>query len=500
VERAVLRALAKEPGDRFASVAEFCEALVTPLSGLPEPGADSRRCIAVLPFTNASPDPDNEYVSDGITDELINALAQVAGMQVAPRTSVFALKGKHEDVRAIGALLDVSVVLEGTVRRAGDRFRVTAQLSDTADGRLLWSERFDREDRDILALQDELARTIVSTLRNQLFGPAIDDPVSHRYTDNQRAYHLYLRGRHAWNKRTGADTLQAIQFFEQAIAEDPEYALAYTGLADAWALQVDYRAAPVESGLNRAREEALKAIALDDSLAEAHTSLAWVLFIHDWDWEAAGREFRRAIELNPRYATCRQWHSWYLAAMGHTREAVQEGERAVELDPASMSIQRSLGWLHYYARRPELGIVQLRRALVMNPEHSETHLIMGLVCTRAGRFAEARQALETTLLLSPQDSHAMAALAHLAVLEGREREAESMRGQFTDLSNRRYVSPTDWAKLTLALGQYDATFHWLEQARAERRGWLAYLRVEPLFDPIRGDPRFAELLRVMRLE
>jgi serine/threonine-protein kinase len=502
VERALLKALTKDPAERFASVGEFCEALATPLSGLPDhPGAGSRRTIAVLPFTNASPNPDNEYVSDGITDELIHALAQVEGLQVAPRTSVFALKGKNEDVRAVGALLGATVVLEGSVRRAGDRFRVTAQLSDATDGRLLWSERFDREDRDILALQDELARSIVATLRAQVLDTgALGELVPRRATANPRAYHLYLRGRHAWNKRTGADLLQAVRFFEQAIAEDPSFALAYTGLADSYAQYVDYRAMPVAEGLGRARDEARKAIALDDTLAEAHTSLAWVLFIHDWDWEAAGREFRRAIELDPRYASARQWYSWYLAAMGRIPESIAEGQRAVELDATSVSIRRSFGWLYYYARTPHLGVPHLERALMMNPEAPDTHLLLAILLTYAGRLTEARESVNVALDLLPEDTYAMLVRAHIDIRQGHREQAEATWERFETMAQERYVSPTDFARLALVLGRTDAAFTWLERARTERRGWLVYARVDMLFDPIRRDPRFAELLRVMRLD
>jgi serine/threonine-protein kinase len=500
VERAILRALAKEPGERFPSVAEFCEGLVTPLSGLPEPGQENRRAIAVLPFVNASPDPDNEYVSDGITDGLINALAQVNGLRVVPRTSVFALKGRAEDVRSLGALLNVPAILEGSVRRVGDRFRVTAQLSDTADGRLLWSERFDREDRDILALEDELARTIVATLRVHLLGStALEDPVVKSATRNQRAYHLYLRGRHAWNKRTGPGMEQAVRFFEQAIAEDSQFALAYTGLADAYAQHVDYRAMPVAEGLGRARVEAEKAIALDDSLAEAHTSLAWVNFIYDWDWEAAGREFRRAIDLDPRYASARQWHSWYLTAMGRVREGLAEAELAVELDPASVSIQRSAGWLHYYARTPELGLPRVRRALVMDPELHDNHLMLGVLLTQAGRLDEARESVNTALDMEPLDNYAQVVLAHINRLSGRESEAQATWNQFQATARERYISPTDFTRLALALGRYEDAWRCIDRALADRRGWLAYIRVEPLLDPIREDPRFRELLRLMRL-
>jgi eukaryotic-like serine/threonine-protein kinase len=501
MERAILRALAKTPSDRFATIAEFGEALASPLSGLPEPSLSNRRCIAVLPFANASPDPDNEYVSDGITEELINALAQVAGLRVSSKTSVFALKGKHEDVRSIGALLDVSAVLEGSVRRVGDRFRITAQLTDTTSGQLLWSERFDREDRDILALEDELARTIVATLRTQLLGPTpLPDPVMRSATRNQRAYHLYLRGRHAWNKRTGPGMERAVRFFEQAIAEDPGFALAYTGLADAYAQHVDYRAMPVSEGLGRARAEAQKAIALDESLAEAHTSLAWVHFIYDWDWEAADREFRRAIELDPSYASAHQWYSWYLAAMGRLRDALLEGERSVELDPASVSIQRSAGWLHYYARTPELGLTRVRRALVMDPELHDNHLMLAVLLTQAGRLEEARESVMTALDMQPLDSYGLLTLAQINRLSGHHAEADGSWARFQELAEERYVSPTDFARLALCLGRVEDAWQWIERARQDRRGWLVYLRVEPLLDPVRNDPRFRELQRVLRLE
>ncbi|MBK6781877.1 MAG: protein kinase [Gemmatimonadales bacterium] len=498
VEQALLRALAKEPADRFATVAEFCEALVTPLSGLPDyASAAARRAIAVLPFTNASPDPDNEYVSDGLTEELIHALGAVEGLRVAPRSSVFAIKGRHQDVRAIGALLGVSIVLEGSVRRVADRFRVTAQLSDATDGRLLWSERFDREGRDILALEDELARSIVGTLRTQL--GLVGDPGRRRAATSPRAFHLYLRGRHAWNQRTGAGMEQAVRYFEQAIAEDPGFALAYTGLADAYAQHVDYRNMPVAEGLGRARREARKAIELDDTLAEAHTSLAWVLFIHDWDWPAAEREFRRAIALDPRYASARQWYSWYLAALGRTREAILEGQRAVELDPTSVSIRRSCGWLYYYDRTPEAGVPYLQQALVMNPEQSDTYLNLAVLLTLARRVDEAGEAIQSCLDLSPDDAQALQTQAQIDLLRGREAAAHATWERFGALATERYVSPTNWARLALTLGRTDDAFHWLEQARAERRGWLTYLRVDPLFDPVRADPRFRALLEHLKL-
>ena len=226
-------------------------------------------------------------------------------------------RGNRQDVRAIGVLLGASVVLEGTVRRSGDKLRITAQLTSTDDGQLVWSQRYDRQLSDVFAVEDEIACTIVNTLRANWLADLVE-PLAHRYTDNVKAYAHYLRGRHAWNKRTQEGVLDGVAHFERAMAEDPAYALAYTGLADSYALQVDYRSVPVHDGFERAKMYARQAIALDDSLAEAHASLAWSLFIYDWDWAGADREFRRAIDLNPQYATARQWYAFLLASQGRT--------------------------------------------------------------------------------------------------------------------------------------------------------------------------------------
>jgi serine/threonine-protein kinase len=433
-----------------------------------------------------------------MTDELINALANVDGLHVASRTSVFALKGRREDVRTIGALLNVSTVLEGTVRKAGTRLRITAQLIDVADGRLLWSERFDREDRDVFAIQDEIARTIVATLRARHLG-GLGEPAARKGTGNLRAYNLYLRGRFCWNKRSQEGLAEAITFFEQAIAEDPKYALAYSGLADSHALSVDYRAAPVDEGMRRAKEEAERALALDDTLAEAHTSLAWVTFIHEWDWDAARTHFERAIALDPRYATARQWYAWYLAAMGRLEEGLAQGRMAVELDPASVSIRRGLGWLSYYAGRPDQALEHVERALMMNPTSHESHQVLGLVLTMARRYDEAASALRDALTLSPGDTNSMATLGRLAVETGHPERARAILAEFHEMATRRYVSPTDFAKLFFALGDYDAGFQYAERSRLERRGWLVYMRVDPIFDLLRRDPRYLELLGKMRL-
>jgi serine/threonine-protein kinase len=499
IEQALQRALAKAPEERFGNMAEFCEALTTP-SSYPTAAVASieNRAIAVLPFVNSSADPENEYFSDGMTDELITALSKVEGLQVASRTSVFALKNLREDVRTIGARLNVSVILEGTVRKSGNRLRITVQLSSVADGRTLWSERYDREMADVFAIQDEIAQTIVRTLRSRLLGD-LRDPTPVRYTENVRAYSLYLKGRFWWNRRTQADIAEGVKYFEQAIAEDPGYALAYTGLADSYALDLDYSGAPVKEGMERAKAEARKAIELDETLAEAHTSLGWVTFIYDWDWAGAEREFNRAIQLNPRYSTARQWHAWLLLAMGRFEEALAEGRAAIDLDPASVSIRRSLGWLLYYARRHEAALENLRRALVMDPTAEETHRLLGLVYLEQGMHDEAAASFKEAIALSPNTALAFTGLGQVAARRGRMDDACAILKEIRDRARSHYVSPVALTKLHAALGDADAAFQWLDQAHRERRGWLAYLKVEPALDPLRADPRFTGLLERMRL-
>ena len=502
VERALGRALAKDPADRFASAGAFVAALQGQGSAPGGPVSwTAARCIAVLPFVNASPDPDNEYLSDGITDELIAALAGVEGLRVASRTSVFALKGKPQDVRATGALLGAAWVLEGTVRRSGERLRITAQLTSTEDGQLLWSERYDRTFADVFAIQEEIARTIVDTLRVTSFADlaAPAAPVAKRYTRSLAAYGLYLKGRYAWNKRTQEDITEAIRCFEQAIAEDPAYAPAYAGLSDSYALQLDYRSVAVADGFARAKEYARKALELDETVAEAHASLGWALFIYDWDWDGAGREFQRAIELDPRYPTAHQWFAFFLAAMGRLDEALVAGHTALELDPASVSIRRSMGFAYYYARRYDQARYHLSRALAMNPTAFETYRFLALALAQQGQWAEAERATREAMALPGSGPYTIATLGYVLARTGRRAEAEDQLAELDALRRTGYVSPVAYAMLHLGLEQWPQALAWVERAYQERRGWLAYLKVNPILDPLRGHPGLDVLLRKMRL-
>ena len=498
VERALAKALAKKPSDRFGSVAEFAAALQAQGGDESTHFTSATRTVAVLPFVNASADPSTEYLSDGITDELIDRLAKVEGLRVASRTSVFALKGKAQDIRAIGALLGASVVLEGTVRKSGDQLRITAQLTSSDEGRLLWSQRYDRTESDVFAIQDEISNTIVTTLRATWFAD-LDQPVQKRYTKSIRAYGLYLQGRYAWNKRTQEGVTEGIQFFEQAIAEDPGYALAYTGLADSYALQIDYRNVAVTNGFQRAKEYALKALELDESLAEAHASLAWTLFIYDWDWTGAAREFRRSIELDARYATAHQWYSFLLASQRRLDEALVEAHTSQELDPASVSIRRALGYTYVYARRYDQARYHLTRAIAMNPTAEESYRVLGLTLTMADKHEEAERVLREATGLPGAGTYTRVTLAYALARAGDRDYSNSLLKELEEKLEHDYVSPVELATLHLGLGNKEQALDWMERAYDERRGWMAYLNVHPIMDPVRGEPRFKQLVEKMKL-
>jgi serine/threonine-protein kinase len=449
---------------------------------------------------NSSPDPDNEYLSDGITDELINALAKVDGLRVASRTSVFALKGKAQDVRAIGALLEASEVLEGSVRRSGENLRITVQLTSTDDGRLVWSERYDRKLHDVFAIQDEIARTIVTTLRSTSFA-AIAPARTNRHTDNVQAYGLYLRGRYAWNKRTSEGVFEGINYFEEAIALDPAYALAYTGLADSYSLHIDYRNVPVHEGHEKAKFYARKAIALDDTLAEAHASLAWSLFIYDWDWDNAAREFRRAIDLDPRYAAAHQWYAFQLASQGKFDEALLQAHTAQENDPASVSVRRSLGYCYLYARKYEQARYHLDRAIAMNPTAEESYRIQGLILTLEKHFPAAERVLREALALAPEHgTYTKVTLGYSLAAAGDPSYARQVAAELKEKQKTDYVSPVELAIIYIALGEKEKALDWTGRAIDERRGWAAYLRVHPIVDPLRAEPRFNALVKKMKFD
>ena len=496
VEQALARALAKQPDQRFATAADFVRA--SQHEPLAPRIATATRSIAVLPFVSGSTEPENEYLSDGITEELINTLARVAQLRVSPRSTVFTLKGKPQDPRSVGALLNVSYVLDGTVRKSGSRVRISAQLTSAETGQLVWAERFDRELHDVFDVQDEIARTIVATL---LAAPlsAIAAPPRTPRTSSTGAYRRYLRGRYEWNKRTAEAITEAIHWFERAVAEDPNYAPAYAGLADSYALHVDYRSVPVAEGYDRAKTYARKALELDDTLAEAHASLAWALFIYDWNWEEAEREFQRAIELDAHYAPAHQWYAFLLVALERMEEALIEGHTAVELDPGAAIVRRSLGWLYFYARRYDQAREHLTRSIEMNPTAAETYRVLGLTLSVQGELEEAERVLREAVELPDAGTYTLATLAYVLARRGNVGEASQIRQSLNDRAATEYISPLAFLAVAIGFNEWDAVFDWMQQAIAERRGWMAYLRVHPVLDPVREDPRLQRLLAEMKL-
>ena len=500
----VLRgALARDPAVRYAA-ADFGVALREAVSGAHPrvaPGAVDAGAgtgsIVVLPFANLSPDPDTEYFSDGMTDELISALTRVEGLRVVSRTTAFAFKGKLRDVRSIGAELNVRAALEGSVRKAGRRLRVSAQLTDLTSGYQIWSEVFDRDVEDVFAIQEEISRAIVSGLRVRLLGPDATRLVRPA-TDDLEAYTLYLKGRQLWNRRTEEALRIGLRHFERALERDPNYAMAHAGLADSYCILGFYTALPPGEAFPRAREGALRALALDPKLSEARPTLAYVSMYHDWDWAEAEQQFQAAIRAAPGYATAHQWYGNFLALMGRCDESQAEFGKAVALDPLSPIKCAALGWGLYFGRRFPEAIAQCRRALELDPGMAVTHLWLGLALDQQGQCGEAIASFQESVRLSPEPL-GVAFLAHGLARAGRTEEARTRLAELEEIRAERYVSAYDLAVIHVGLGQADRAMGLLHQGLEERTHWMALLGVDPRLDPIRRHPDFARLLGTLGL-
>jgi serine/threonine-protein kinase len=496
LDQVIQRALAKQPDERFSTSGEMARALIP--AGPTEVFAPRRaeRSLAVLPFANLSPDPENEYFADGMTDELINALAKLPGLRVVSRTSAFAFKGRQQDVRSIGAQLGVESVVEGSVRRAGRRLRTSVQLVNVADGYQLWSETFDREMEDVFAIQDEISRGIVSALKLRLLGEAAG-PLVKLPTDDFEAYTLYLKGRLQWNRRSDDALHQGLRYFEEALARDPDYPLAHVGLADSYVLLGFYTALPPSEAFPRARAAAETALRLDPTLGEAYPTLAYVKMYYEWDWPGALAAFRDAIERNPGYATTYQWQGNCFALLGRFDASIASFQRAVELDPLSGIKNAALGWGYYFARRYPEAIAQQRRALQIEPDLAVAHLWCGLSLEQTGAETVAVERFTEALGLLGRDPVGLAFLAHGLAMAGRMGEAAARLDELLAMAKERYVSGYDIAVAFAGLGRHDEALNWLERGYAERTHWMALLKVDPRLDRLRGDPRFAALLARM---
>jgi len=464
--------------------------------GQPPASAESlpQKSIAVLPFDNLSRDPDNAYFAEGIQDEILTRLAKVADLKVISRTSTQKYKSAPDNLRDIAKQLGVLNILEGSVQRAADQVRVTVQLINATTDAHLWAETYDRKLTDIFAVESDIAKTIADTLHAKLTGSE-KSAIAKRPTADTEAYELYLKGRFFWNKRTGPDLRKAIAYFNQAIAKDPNYALAYAGLADAYVLLPPYGAASALESFPQAEAAAKKALELDDALAEAHTSLAQVLVSYDFDFEGSTREFERAIALNPNYATAHHWYgSGPPLSLGEFDRAIAELKRAQQLDPLSLIINADLGSGFVTARRYDDAIAQLRKTIEMDPHFYYAHWNLGEALELKGQlreaFAEYKKAAELN-----DDPLVLSLVAQAEAKLGQRDDARKILEQLEQLAKRRYVGNYAFALVHIALGEKEKAIEDLEHAYRDRVGPdISLLKVDPMLDPLRGDPRFEALV------
>lgn len=448
--------------------------------------------IAVLPFKSVAAEQSDDNLRLGLTDALITKLGDLKQLVVRPTNAV--RKYDSQDALAAGRELGVDAVLDGNVQRVDQQIRVTVQLVDVHDGRLLWAGKFDEQVADSFRLQDEIAEQVAAALALRLTG---DDRrlIAKRYTANPEAHYAYVRGRIAWNRRTSENFLEAIKYFNEAIEKDPNYALAYAGLADSYSLLADYRATSQKESYEKARSAALKALELDNDLAEAHTSLAYTKMYYFWDWQEVENEYRRAITLNSNYATAHQWYSEYLAGMGRFDEALVAIRRAKEIDPLAPVINAGEVWVLYHARRYDEAIEHGRRLAEMNPQFAEVHEYLKRCYDQKGMYREAiaaRQTRRKLAQLDPTETEPIKRAA--AAADARTYWQGRLEQEIADSQNEP-PSSFDLAEIYAQLGDKDKAFEWLEKSFAERTYTMMYLKVAPNLDSLRSDPRFINMLR-----
>ncbi len=509
VEAALAKALAPKAADRFATAAELGAALEQADRGGSSAGGRRRTkpgagaggpSIAVLPFTNASGEADTEIFSDGIAEELTNALSKLDGLHVVARASAFAFKGRHEDVREIGRQLGVATVLEGSVRRAQQRVRVTTELVNVADGYRLWAERYDRKVDDVFAIQDEIAGAIANVLEAKLLGAPKAYAQEPAKKGDPRAYEHYLRGRHLWTQRTTSALEESVAEFGKALAIDAAHAASLAGIADSYVILGVYSHRKPDEVMPKAKEAAERALAVDGSLAEAHTSLACVRALYEWDWAAADALFRRAIAYNPQYATAHQWYAMNcLVPQGRFDDARLELQRALALDPLSLAVHTSEGLRFFYARELASAAAALRDTLKLNPDFGTAHYFLGHVEIAMGRYDEAVGSLQRAFTLQEESTETMAALATAHALAWQRAHAEALLADLERRSLESYVSPALLAQVHLGLGDQDTALERLEEAAALRAADMVWLKVHPIYDCIRGHPRFRAMLGMLHL-
>jgi TolB-like protein/DNA-binding winged helix-turn-helix (wHTH) protein/Flp pilus assembly protein TadD len=451
------------------------------------------RSLAVLPLENLSADASQNYFADGMTDELITDLAQISALRVISRTSVMVYKGARKPLPQIARELNVDAVVEGTVLRSGDQVRITAQLIEASTDKHLWSQSYKGELRDSLALQNTVARAIADQIRINLT-PQEQAALKNVKVVNPQAYESFLKGRYFWNKRTADGLKVALAYFNQAIEEDPKYAAAYSGLADTYALLGDWQYAVIapKEAFPKAKAAAIKALELDNTLGEAHNSLAFVLDGFDWDFDSAGKEFRRAIELNPGYATAHHWYAWHLSLLGRYDEAIPEMRKALNLDPLSLIINADLAELLVLAHSYDESIQQSRKTIEMDPNFALAHNQLAQAYLQKHMYHEAVAELQKAVQLSGSSPTCTANLARAYVLSGKRSEAQELLSELKKRSNPGYSNASEIAIVYASLGDKDQAMNWLEKGYEERFNPGVLLR--PGFDPLRSDSRFQNLV------
>ncbi len=510
LDRLISHCLEKNPEERFQSARDLAFGLKAILgspgvsapapSGAPPGPGKAIDSIAVLPFANASRDPDAEYLSDGITDSIINSLAQIAQLRVMPRSTVFRYKGQDVDPQAVGRELGVRMVLTGRLIQRGETLVVGTELVDVVEGSQLWGERYNRKLADIFAVEEEIARRISESLRMRLTGEE-KKRLAKRSTENSEAYQLYLKGRHYWIKRTPANMQKAVEYFQQAIEKDAGYALPYAGLADAHTMLTVYGVNSPKQGWARAKAAAAAAVALDPELAEGHASLAFIRAFADWDWANAEEECRRAIELNPDYWVAPYWYAVVLALCGRYEDAERQIRRAQELEPLSPVIMHVAALISILARRYAEAIDRCSKGLEIDPNYPLLRLWLGWALEQESRYEEAIRELEKALQLLEGEPLAAGVVGHAYAVAGKEAEARRVLRELLELAERRHVDAYAVALIYTGLGEQEQALQWLDKACASRSGWLTLnAKGDPRVDGLRADPRFAGILRRMGLE
>jgi TolB-like protein/Flp pilus assembly protein TadD len=466
--------------------------------GLAPGGTRTLSSIAVLPFTDLSPQKDQDYFCEGLAEELITALAKVRNLEVAAKSSAFSSAFRSMDVREIGRQLGVGAVLEGSVRKVENKLRITAQLLNVATGYHLWSEKYDRTFEDIFAIQDEIALAIVDQLKVKLLR---DEKAAllKRHTDNPEAYNLYLKGRYFWNKRTPEGFKRALECFAQAIHMDPSFARAYTGISDCYALFAYYWMPPRPT-LMKARDAAAKALELDDTLAEAHTSMAFVKHKLERDWAGAEREYRRAIELNPEYVWSHHWYAIFLAAMGRHQESFVEIKKALAIDPTSAQLNMVHGMVLYLARFYDQAVEEIAKAVEIEPQHLLATFFLGLAHLENGKYEEALTLVERSAELAGHAGFFVQGISYVHASAGRKALAQGVLAKVAEMEGKAYYSPVYMAFIHFRLGDNDRGFEWLDKALEAGDHWVEFIKVWPGMDGVRSDPRYAAILEKLKLE